>query len=78
MLNIHNPTGKTGLVTPSAVAFMATIFKRQMVIAVTGNVSLMAPSEVASVATVFKRQVVGVVAGINSWTYELLKSISCS
>jgi hypothetical protein len=78
MLNMHSPTGNTGLVAPSEVAVMATVFKRQVVIAVTGNMGLMAPSEVASVATIFKRQVVGVVTGINSWPYELLKSISRS
>jgi hypothetical protein len=64
------------LITSSEVSFMATIFKRQVVVAVTGNVGLMAPSEVAFVATIFKRQVVGVVTGIDSWPYEILKSIS--
>jgi hypothetical protein len=64
-----------GLRAPSEVAFIATVFKRQVVIAVPGNVGLRAPSEVASVATVFKRQVVGVVTGINSCPYKLLKSI---
>jgi hypothetical protein len=103
MLNVHNPTGKTVLVaylevaflatvfkrqvviavtrnvslrSPSEVASVATMFKRQVVVAVTGNVGLRVPSEVASIATVFERQVVRVVTGINSWSYEFLKSIS--
>jgi hypothetical protein len=75
MSSVHSPTGNTGLVASSEVAFIATIFKRQVVIVVTRNVGLRSPSEVAYVAIVFKRQVVGIITGINSWPYELLKSI---
>jgi hypothetical protein len=61
-LNVHNPTGNTGLVASSEVAFLATVFKT-LVIVVTGNVGIRYPSEFASVATVFKRQVVVAVTG---------------
>jgi hypothetical protein len=76
MSSVYSPTGNTILVAPLDVAFIALVFKRQVVVAVAGNVGLRAPSGVASVATIFKREVVGVVTGINSWPYELFKWIS--